>query len=116
MHVDITAHRPGGAALIGTTPQTNGRILRANNKLAALLGSTPAALTGSRMCDYIHPQDRPRAEDAFVRLIRGARNLYEMTGDLLAADGSARRVTAYASLVTADVHRVVLIRVLAVPE
>jgi PAS domain S-box-containing protein len=116
MHVDITAHRPGGAALIGTTPQTNGRILRTNNKLAALLGSTPAALTGSRMCDHIHPQDRPRAEDAFVRLVRGARNLYEMTGDLLAADGTPRRVTAYASLVTADVHRVVLIRVLAVPD
>jgi PAS domain S-box-containing protein len=116
MHVEVTSHGPGGAALIGTTPQTHGRILRTNNKLAALLGTTPAELTGSRMCDHILPEDRPRAEDAFVRLIRGARNLYEMTGHLLAADGTARRVTAYASLVTADVHRVVLIRVLALPE
>ena len=116
MHVEFIAHGPGGAALIGTTPHTRGRILRANSKLAVLLDSTPEALAGTRMCDHIHPEDRTRAENAFVRLIRGARNLYEITGHLLAADGTSRPVTAYASVVTADVHQVVLIRFLAVPE
>jgi len=108
---DLFGHRPAGAVLVGVAEGSRGRILRANRAFAALVGSTPDALVGSRVCDHFHPSDRARALEAFLRLIDGSRSYCEGSCSLLGAGGKARLVSVYASMVAAGANQLILIRV-----
>jgi len=107
---DLIGYRPAGAVLVGVAEENRGRILRANNAFASLLESTPEALVGSRVCDHIDPADRARALAGFLRLIGGARSALEGNTSLLTAEGVARPVTGYASVVAAGSTQLVLAR------
>ena len=112
---DLIGHRPAGAVLVGVAEENRGRILRANKAFASLLASRPDALVGSRLCDHIHPADRPRALAGFLRLIGGARNALEGTCSLVTGDGEELTVAGYASLVVAGSSHLVLVRFLELP-
>jgi PAS domain-containing protein len=111
---DLLGHRPAGAVLVGVAEENRGRILRANSAFASLVATTPDALVGSRLCDHIHPAERARALAGFLRLIGGARSSLHGNCSLVTADGVARPVSGYASLLVAGSSRLVVARFLPV--
>ncbi|MGH2850374.1 MAG: PAS domain-containing protein [Solirubrobacteraceae bacterium] len=112
---DAVRKRSGGTTLIGTTDDESCRILAADHGLAELLASTTQTLTGTRLCDHIHPDDRPRALEAFTQMIGDATSEYEGSGRLVAADGAVHRVTLYASVVASDTRLAIVLRIAALP-
>jgi PAS domain S-box-containing protein len=115
MSLDLLRSTAAAIALIDTTDEERGRILRANRLFADLLASSPDALAGTTICDHIHPEDRLKADDAYRRLMASTESLYEQTGRLISADGETVRVHVLASVITASARQVVLLRALPEP-
>jgi hypothetical protein len=113
--LDLIGHRPAGAVLVALAEGNRGLILRANSAFAGLVASTPDALAGTRLSDHFHPADGTRVLSAFVHLADGSRISWEGICCLMAADGTAPIVNAYASLVAAGVKQLVLMRFLERP-
>src|SRR5437762_4831841 len=62
------------AALIGIgIATTDGTIVEVNQSLADMLGYTPAELRGSRVEDYLQPDDLPRSRETYAQLLHGER-------------------------------------------
>ena len=112
MVFDPLTDTAAGVALIATSGEDYGRILRANHKLAELLASSPEALVGTRICDYVHPPDQSEAHHAFLTLLGDPPGLYEHDGRLVAADGRLVHVRAVASMISTGAGGAVILRVL----
>lgn len=113
MASDPLTRRAAGIALVGAFDAEYGRILRANERLADLLGISLTELEGTRICEHVHPEDRHEADDAYLRLVADPRLLLESTPRLLAAEGRVVRVHAFASLIATRSGGAFVLRVLA---
>ena len=102
MDADVFVEPAVGIALIGVTGDDAGRIVRANRALATLLASTLEELTGSVLCDFIHPDDRERALAEFTSIVGQARGSCEGEGRLLLKEGGVRWVRVHAGLMPAE--------------
>ena len=89
-----------------------GRILRANQQLADLLGRTVEAIVGTRLCAHVHPDDQTHMHHGYLRLMAHPQALYEGSVRLVAADNDPVRVHAFASAVTMNTGVAFLCRVL----
>jgi PAS domain S-box-containing protein len=105
--------RASGIALIGATPGEHGLILRANERLAQLLGTSVEALTQTKICSYLHPDDQARARAAYVHLLSGTEELHDTQLRLIAAGGAEVAVRAYASPIAMRDGLAIVLRVLA---
>jgi len=76
----------------------DGRLLAANDALAQMLGSEPAALLGRTFVELTHPDDVALDVELFGELIAGTRPSYGMEKRYLRADGSmlTAQLTAFA--------------------
>jgi PAS domain S-box-containing protein len=65
----------------------NGRTVYANQRMAEILGTTPAEMVGHPSFDYVFPEDVPAAERLFEAKTRGDINPFHFR--LRCKDGSA---------------------------
>lgn len=77
-------YAPVGVLLVGL----DGRAIRVNRPLAALLGWDPADFVGEAVGAFVHPEDMDCAFGAAIDLIKGARSGAECELRLERADGS----------------------------
>lgn len=73
-----------GMAIVGL----DGRIVRANPALAAMLGATPAELAGRDVREFTHPDDIALTERLFADLLEGRRSSLGVEKRYLARDGA----------------------------
>jgi PAS domain S-box-containing protein len=77
----------------------DGRFLRVNPSLAAMLGRSPAELAGMRVRDITHPDHHRGDADAMQRLVAGQAEVHRGEKRYLRPDGSEAWVSLIASVV-----------------
>jgi len=80
---EIVARAPLGIARMGIDM----RVIDANPRLAALLGTEPADLAGSSVAEFLSPDEFARVYDIFRPLWKGTVDTVESDSKALAADG-----------------------------
>jgi diguanylate cyclase (GGDEF)-like protein/PAS domain S-box-containing protein len=88
-------HAPIGMAIVGL----DGRFRAVNDALAEILGRGPDALAEIAPGDLLHPDDRPRAAEALLPIMRGACDSHATELRLVHADGHAVWVNVHVALV-----------------
>jgi diguanylate cyclase (GGDEF)-like protein/PAS domain S-box-containing protein len=77
----------------------DGRLVRVNHSLAAMLGTTAEDLAGVAVRDITHPDDRPADLAAIARMVAGDLDVYRTEKRYLRADGSEVWISLAASVV-----------------
>jgi len=77
----------------------DGRFGAVNDALAEILGRRPEALAEIAPGDLLHPDDRPRAAEALVPIMRGERDNHASELRLVHADGHIVWVNVHVALV-----------------
>jgi diguanylate cyclase (GGDEF)-like protein/PAS domain S-box-containing protein len=88
-------HAPIGMAIVGL----DGRFRAVNDALAEILGRGPDALAEIAPGDLLHPDDRPRAAEALVPIMRGEGDDHASELRLVHADGQVVWVNVNVALV-----------------
>jgi diguanylate cyclase (GGDEF)-like protein/PAS domain S-box-containing protein len=88
-------HAPIGMAIVGL----DGRFRAVNDALAELLGRDPDELAELAPGELLHADDRPRAADALVPIMRGELDSHASELRLVHADGHVRWVNVHVALV-----------------
>jgi len=115
MASDPLTSSAAGIALVGAGGEYHGRIMRANHRLAGLLGRPLEEIVGTRLCEHIHSDDQAQTHSAFLRLMADTQALYENTGRLVTATTRVVHVQAFASVIATRTGSAVVLRVLALP-
>lgn len=110
MGIDLLRSGSAGTALVAIAPDERGRILLANQALAAILASEVDEVTGTFLWDHIDAPDREAAGAAFTRLCANPGGAYEGRWRLRAADGALCTVGVWASLIPTGTGTAVLLR------
>jgi PAS domain-containing protein len=116
MASDPLTSSAAGIALVGAVGQDYGRIMRANHRLADLLGRPLEEIVGTRLCEHLHSNDQAQTHSAFLRLMADTQTLYQSKGRLVAATARVVQVQAFASVITTPTGPAVVLRVLALPS
>jgi diguanylate cyclase (GGDEF)-like protein/PAS domain S-box-containing protein len=88
-------HAPIGMAIVGL----DGRFRAVNDALGQILGRRPDALAEIAPGDLLHPDDRPRAAEALLPIMRGGLDDHASELRLLHADGHVVWVNVHVALV-----------------
>jgi PAS domain S-box-containing protein len=93
-----------------------GRVLRANQELADLLGAQREALVGTELRQHLHADDSAVVQSALLGLLSHTGTLFDGSVRLVATDGRSVRVHAFASVITMTTGTAILLRVLATAQ
>jgi hypothetical protein len=97
-----------GTALVGVADGDWGRIVRADQTLADLLGTSLDALVGTRLVDHVVLADRVNVLDVLSELTAGGQ--YEGEWRMAGAGSAPRAIRIYASPVAMRSGRAIVIR------
>ena len=113
---DPLTNSAAGIALVGAFGDEIGHILRANQRLADLLGTPLGALVGTRICRHVHSDNHGDAHVAFQRVMGSPETVYETKARLVAANGRIVHVHALASAIRLRQGTAIVLRVLLLGE